>query len=72
MNSIIDILLRIKIMLINVSINRNLSILPINNIIVQKLHIMTIKHRWRFVKRKKINPQFDFVFISQKTFFHYI
>lgn len=45
MNSIIDILLRIKIMLINVSINRNLSILPINNIIVQKLHIMTIKHR---------------------------
>lgn len=71
MNSIIDTLLRIKIMLINVSINRNLSILPIN-IIVQKLHIMTIKHRWRFVKRKKINPQFDFVFISQKTFFHYI
>lgn len=45
MNSIIDTLLRIKIMLINVSINRNLSILPINNIIVQKLHIMTIKHR---------------------------
>lgn len=44
MNSIIDTLLRIKIMLINVSINRNLSILPINNIIVQKLHIMTIKH----------------------------
>lgn len=43
MNSIIDTLLRIKIMLINVSINRNLSILPIN-IIVQKLHIMTIKH----------------------------
>lgn len=45
MNSIIDTLLRIKIMLINVSINRNLSILLINNIIVQKLHIMTIKHR---------------------------